>query len=591
VPANAGAVFAIPPATVESIWMQAAQQGVIPAALADEAPKAVETYRALSAGQLLTATGQVGLSTFKDVLGTVISNATEQRTIAGLYVQYAGNWESFWQAVGSAVGEQAAEQLRVVGQLSYLTFNNAPLVNRLQAAQSGKPLTSVRELVDRGYYDSAAWKPVIGSDIPSAIPGTGDAQLETYAQLLAAQVRVAFPTPVLADQVRRELVPIADPSATEGVLTFLADQESQFEIGLEPVEAYITRAAVTGTPALVVAQIKRLQRVYQLTPDDTSMAVLLRHNLDSAYAITRYDADGFARAFGDQLGTGVATSIHARARQIHTTVLSLAAEYLKRRSAPDLGGTSPIKYALPPTDGAASGYPVVAYATLEELFGSLDYCNCPDCRSILSPAAYLVDLLHYLDQPAPSGSSNPQDILLDRRPDLQYLPLTCANTNTALPYIDIVNETLEYYVANGLSLSGYQGHDTGDTVTSAELVAAPQSVDDAAYTILQDASFPLPLPFNRSLTLLRSHLERLGISLADAMTTLRSDDRLTDRTTPTSYGWSDILIEEAGISRDEYRLFTDSSLGLGALYGLPEATALATLQQSSLEQLSRRLER
>ncbi len=52
----------------------------------------------------------------------------------------------------------------------------------------------------------------------------------------------------------------------------------------------------------MITEIKRLQRVYQLTPDDASMAVLLHHNLDSAFAITRYDAAGFARAFAGQLG-------------------------------------------------------------------------------------------------------------------------------------------------------------------------------------------------------------------------------------------------------------------------------------------------
>ena len=31
------------------------------------------------------------------------------------------------------------------------------------------------------------------------------------------------------------------------------------------------------------------------------------------------------------------------------------------------------------------------------------------------------------------------------------LPLTCENTNTALPYIDVVNETLEYFI-NGIML-------------------------------------------------------------------------------------------------------------------------------------------
>ena len=134
---------------------------------------------------------------------------------------------------------------------------------------------------------------------------------------------------------------------------------------------------------------------------------------------------------------------------------------------------------------------MVASATLENLFGSLDYCDCQDCGSILGPAAYLVDLLHYVDQPSPAGGlSNPQDILFGRRPDLQYLPLTCANTNTALPYIDLVNEALEYFVANGFSIAGYQGHDTDPAITSAELLASPQYVNDAAYAVAAGRLLP-----------------------------------------------------------------------------------------------------
>ena len=38
---------------------------------------------------------------------------------------------------------------------------------------------------------------------------------------------------------------------------------------------------------------------------------------------------------------------------------------------------------------------------------------------------------------------------------IQHLPLSCENTNTPLPYIDLVNETLEYYVTNNLSLADY----------------------------------------------------------------------------------------------------------------------------------------
>jgi hypothetical protein len=453
------------------------------------------------------------------------------------------------------------------------------------------------ELVAHGYYEASAWTPLIGAGaVPSQVPGEDPAeQASNYAELLAAQVRLAFPTAVLADQVSRGVVPIADTAAVASeVADFLNAQQGAFEIGVEPVEAFIARTALKGTSDAVIAQVKRLQRVYQLTPDDQSLVALLDNDLDSAYAITRYDPAGFVRAFSEKLGGAeTAGTIHARARQVFVSVMSIAVEYLKGRVTPTLGGSAPVQYGYPPPT-APPPPSVVAYPTLEGLFGSQDFCSCSECGSILSPAAYLVDLLNFVDQPAPSkGYENPQEVLFARRPDLQYLPLTCANTNTALPYIDIVNETLEYYVANGLSIAGYEGHDTGEEVTSAELIASPQYVNDEAYTVLQGACFPPPLPFNRPLALLRLQLENMSIPVPEAMAALRSSDALIDAQTPTSYGWRDILIEQLAISRDEYRLFTDSTLELRGLYGLAgglsTAEQLATLQKTSLQDFSRRL--
>ena len=201
-----------------------------------------------------------------------------------------------------------------------------------------------------------------------------------------------------------------------------------------------------------------------------------------------------------------ARRIYARAKQVHNAVLNVAVSYLLARQACCRGRRArwfrPADVAPPPSPA----YPVIAYPTLESLFGSLDYCDCPDCRSILSPAAYLVDLLNRLDVAAPSaGFQNPQAALFQRRPDLQYLPLTCTNTNTALPYIDIVNETLEFFVAHNLSLANFQGFDTGTTVTSAELIASPQNARRRSfYAVLAGAFFPPPLPSDRPLALLRA---------------------------------------------------------------------------------------
>jgi pSer/pThr/pTyr-binding forkhead associated (FHA) protein len=592
-PANPDGLFRANSTVAQAIWQEAIAQGVIPRHLESDVREAARVFRALSAAHTLTAAPLVGVSTMQGMLRATLPQTAQQERFAQLYAQYQGDWAGFWPAADQALGPELAKQLRLMGRLYYLTVNNQPLVAALLAAEADNPLTSTDDLASlaaRGYYRPAKWAPLIAEPIPPGVPGADATEkARNYAELLAAQIRVAFPTAVIADQVSRGILPTPGPPRTAAdVSGFLARHHSDFEIGVEPVEGFVSRTGATDAPDSVITHVKRLQRVYQLTPDDASMAVLLNHNLDSAFAITRYDSAGFVRAFGGKLGgSGKAAAIHARAKHVFASVLSLAVGYLSGRVAPRLGGSHPVLSGLP-AQSSTPAYPVTVYPTLEKLFGSLDYCNCPDCRTILSPAAYLADLLHYLDQPAPTAPfQNPQDVLFRRRPDLQYLPLTCANTNTALPYIDIVNEVLEYFVANGLSLDGYQGHDTGDTVSSAELMASPQYVNDAAYEVLKNAYFPPPLPFNRPLELLRHHLRNLGIALPDAMAALRANDKLDNPQTLTSYGWLDVLIEQLGVSRDDYRLFTDSSLQLDALYGLP--SALPTLQTMSLQDLSRRL--
>jgi hypothetical protein len=204
----------------------------------------------------------------------------------------------------------------------------------------------------------------------------------------------------------------------------------------------------------------------------------------------------------------------------------------------------------------------------------MDFCASDHCRSVLSPAAYLVDLLRFIDRdPTDDGKKNPQLVLLERRPDIQHLPLTCENTNTPLPYIDLVNEILEYFITNGAqppSLQGYMGHDTGE-VTSEDLMANPQFVLDAAYTILRRERFPMPLPFHRPLEYLRRFFDKFEVPLSLAMERLRKTNDLERGTNP--YGWRDILMEAVGLSPEEYEILTDSAaVPLWRMYGFPNGT-------------------
>lgn len=72
---------------------------------------------------------------------------------------------------------------------------------------------------------------------------------------------------------------------------------------------------------------------------------------------------------------------------------------------------------------------------LETILGDIDDYNCDDCTSIFSPGAYLTEIIRFLPE-------NAKAALLSRRPDLDGLLITCANTNVTLPYLDLVNEIM-----------------------------------------------------------------------------------------------------------------------------------------------------
>ncbi|WP_456462532.1 Tc toxin subunit A-related protein [Reichenbachiella sp.] len=79
---------------------------------------------------------------------------------------------------------------------------------------------------------------------------------------------------------------------------------------------------------------------------------------------------------------------------------------------------------------------------IEAVFGDMDYRECDHCQSVLSPGAYLVDILNFL-----KGIRNPSGSALEefykRRPDIPKLKVTCDNALKPLPLLDIANEVLE----------------------------------------------------------------------------------------------------------------------------------------------------
>ncbi|MCK5664263.1 MAG: hypothetical protein KAI17_12300, partial [Thiotrichaceae bacterium] len=203
------------------------------------------------------------------------------------------------------------------------------------------------------------------------------------------------------------------------------------------------------------------------------------------------------------------------------------------------------------------------------LFGSPDLCECQHCRSVFSPAAYLVELLRFLEKSTYTFKKeggveethspyeylvgkpdvNPDINIAGRRPDLAKLELSCDNTNTLIPYIDLSNEVMESYIAAG-SLEEYD--ENIRDVTADELRANPQHTNTQAYRILSNndpsktANYPFNLPFHQPLNVIRTYSDFLNTSRYEIMQAVNPE--------PNDISKKAIAAEALGFSEEEYRL-------------------------------------
>lgn len=587
-PANEDSLYQTDSETVMGIWKQSIEKGVIPKTHEDRLPEAMEKFQGLAAKQTLEGPASIGVSPLKDMLTVSIGdNTQDQQKFAEIHTRFKNDLPRFWEEVRGAFGEDKENRLRLDGQLAYLTLNNAPLVQKLHAQAGRNGLANSVELVELGFHKTDKWKTVIGDiDVPKEIKGANiDEKRANYAEVQAAQIRLSFPTAVVAQMVKEGETPLLNGSIAP-VHDFLMQHQGKFEIGRQPVEHYI-RINNLQIDAEVAKEVTRIQRVYQITPSDDAMNVLLQKGVDSAFAVAGYGQESFINGFRDELGGEENAKLtYAKAQQVHNTVLNVVLNYQNARVAPSIGGANVNQLFLNPQPaGPDNADDIIAYPTLEGLFGEMDYCECEHCRSVLSPAAYMVDLLQFIDpEPGTFTGKNPLDVLLGRRPDLQHIPLTCENTNTPLPYIDLVKEVLEHYITNNLSLSGYRGHNTTDEATPAELLANPQFVSDRAYEVIADKPEnpgdpspllpPVPhLPFHRSLENLRRYFNKFEAPLPKVMEALRENDVLARTTEEENYRWRDIWMEVIQLSRAEYARLTDRNISLKQVYGFPATTS------------------
>lgn len=222
-----------------------------------------------------------------------------------------------------------------------------------------------------------------------------------------------------------------------------------------------------------------------LTGDSAVVNGLYDAGLHSASAVASLTLDELKRRMGKAANSAQLADVHAKAVDVHSRAVHMFTQMAGTLS-PHARGMGANQLAAAMTD--AFGH----LPSFDELFGSQDYIAAPHCQSVVGPAAYFVDLMRVVDAEITNNAKNaiPEEArLAARRPGLFKLLLTCANTNTPVPKLRVVNQVV------------------------ADLLVR-KKVADPDYAVASRV-FPRSLPTNVPLVRGRAAMTALGTSLAD----------------------------------------------------------------------------
>lgn len=567
-------LFRKPEAELQAAIDQSVQQRIIRPPGERELMAMLGALRALAIRRVLS--GQEGEEGSR--LGRLLAPALprEEERLAFLHAFSSfngGDFREFWQKHLPEQPEfkrnpELLSRLLFTQQLATLTGSPA-LVQELQGARA---LASVDQLLD---LDESGWISAIEkAGVPDFVPGAEPGErIRAYAGLMQDALNAAFPTRRIAKLVERRELPVGSQAVSAAIGSFLA-QNPHFDFAASTVAQFDRQiAAAAGRhAAAATSQLKRLQRVFQVSPSPQVMSRLLEQNLNSATSIAQIPRKSFIATYAGSLGgAAVAEAVHQRAghlaQRAEATAMRLM-EFTQKQTPESVMSKTDYSQAMLAIQQALPDY--------AQLFGSPDLCQCEQCRSVYSAAAYFVDLLRFLWRGGlNTHNKSPLEMLEQRRPDLLHLPLTCENTNTIIPYVDLANEIMEHFTVHD-SLKDYQGHDTGEA-TAQELRASPQHINLEAYRRLKDATYPFTLPYHQPLDVIRTYSGHLGVSRHQAMQAVNPE--------PDAALAQAIAAEALHLSEEEYQALVGE-----AFDGTPHGAALQQYfgyaAAAELEQLS-----
>ena len=428
-----------------------------------------------------------------------------------------------WNATTLAALERAMQIIQVAGQ-------HKPTASAFQGAYGVEPASWLAEIGLSGWKASGLIGGMADSDLPEHLVGTTLAERrDEWAEEVFRRAELSWPSAAVRGEMARYFdaqtgSPVLGTDDMQAVHQFIKDSrhritdwqanltaaspDVEFDFQSTFVPSYLEDYSYSNPD--LEADLRALQRLFAVIPwvdGWTSLEDVWLAGYRSAKQISRTTRERFVHNV-EAVASGVSPS-RATLAQIWARARSRAqrAGSVYRRNHPSqTGSESP--YTDSGTAGQGAGE-LLRTAPVEDISAlyNLARLGCNHCESALSPAAYLVDTILWLQGIDPRL----YDELKARRPDLEKLELDCKNTHTLLPYADLVIEILEQVVSGGLeNLPTGTERNTEDLRTYPEHVGRPDA--KTAYGALQTRHHPRTMPYHLALDEVRTYLGHAGVS-------------------------------------------------------------------------------
>lgn len=463
----------------------------------------------------------IGNGSLKKLLDASIVDNAHYPAVASTFLKYGSFGPDFWTDAKARPadfgGVAAIADLKTTVDVGHIAKNFDPMVTALKQVIADVNNQSVRSARDLAKFSHDDWVALVnanGRQVPPNTDGqTAAERIQTYAMTLASQSEQLFPATALIATVARSgnnLLPNLQSVQT------LLDSNPDFDLRKDNLDIYVKQQNINVNEA-TLTEARVLQRVHRIAPTAVAGQALLDNKIHNSAQIVAMGKDQFMTTVmkANLVDKRVAMTIYGHAEFQYAQVLQRIADF--RFDLHRADPTAIIDHTYTTAELPAE---LAAIPNLETLFGSLDYCSCTHCQSVYGPAAYLADIVRFLDKhPSETPNKTAKDMLFERRPDIGNIKLNCENTETPLPYIDLVCEVLENAIA---APNVFPNFNFQTTRSAAELRAAPEHVRDAAYTKLRDADFPLNTSFDASQEQARVFLDHLGVSRWELMEAFQS---------------------------------------------------------------------